>query len=75
MIMLDGQNNRRLITTREAADFLSVSCAYLAKDRWLAKKSSKAPVVPFVHIGGAVRYSMSDLLEFISNNKVGDPAA
>jgi hypothetical protein len=75
MIEIYQAREEKLLTTLETARFLNVSAAFLAKDRWLAKKSGSNPVIPFVHIGGAVRYKMSDLLEYISENTVGGKAA
>lgn len=50
-----------LLNTNEAAAYLSVSAAFLTRDRWLAKKTGNAPRVPVCRIGGAVRYRRTDL--------------
>ena len=50
----------RLLTTREAADFLGVSEAFLERDRWAGAK------IPFVRVGSrAVRYQLSELEAFV----------
>ena len=57
--------NSNLMKTSDAANFLKLSEAYFARDRWLAKKNGTAPQIPFVQIGRAVRYRYADLQEFI----------
>ncbi len=52
--------NDRLMTTKEAARFLSVSEAFLERDRWAGAE------IPFVRVGSrAVRYQLSELEAFI----------
>ena len=49
-----------LLTTAAAAKFLSVSQAFLERDRWAG------PSIPFVKVGSrAVRYRLPDLEAFI----------
>ena len=49
-----------LLTTKEAANYLCVSKAFLERDRWAGAR------VPFIKIGSrAVRYRQSDLDAFI----------
>lgn len=53
----------RLLSTKEAAEMLGVSVAFLERDRWAGAK------VPFVKVGSrAVRYRMSDLTNYIEGN-------
>lgn len=50
----------QLLTTAEAAKHLTVSKAFLERDRWAGAR------IPFIKIGSrAVRYRMSDLNEFL----------
>jgi len=50
-----------LYTTKEAAQFLAVSMAFLERDRWAGAR------VPFIKIGSrAVRYRLSDLNDYIN---------
>lgn len=50
----------RLLTTKEAARFLSVSEAFLERDRWAGAE------IPFVRVGSrGVRYRRSDLETYI----------
>lgn len=52
----------RLLTTREAAQFLGVSESFLERDRWQGAR------IPFVRIGRrAVRYKLSTLEAFASS--------
>lgn len=49
-----------LLTTREAAEYLGVSKAFLERDRWAGAR------IPFVKIGArAVRYRTSDLEAYL----------
>ncbi len=51
-----------LLTTKQAAQILGVSIAFLERDRWVGAR------VPFVKIGSrAVRYRHSDLLAYIES--------
>ncbi len=52
---------KRLLNTKEAADFLGVSMAFLERDRWAGAR------IPFVRIGTrAVRYQLSELEAYIA---------
>ncbi|KZY94939.1 excisionase [Oleiphilus sp. HI0073] len=51
----------QLLTTAEAAKHLTVSKAFLERDRWAGAR------IPYVKIGSrAVRYRMSDLDDFLN---------
>ena len=51
-----------LLTTKQAAQILGVSIAFLERDRWAGAR------VPFVKIGSrAVRYRHSDLHAYIES--------
>ena len=51
-----------LLTTKQAAQILGVSIAFLERDRWAGAR------VPFVKIDSrAVRYRYSDLLAYIES--------
>lgn len=53
----------KLLSTKEAAEILGVSIAFLERDRWAGAK------VPFIKVGSrAVRYRMSDLASYIDGN-------
>jgi hypothetical protein len=52
----------KLLTTEQAAEYLSVSKAYLHRDRFIANQSGTPPVIPFLKISPKiVRYRLSDL--------------
>lgn len=54
---------RNLLTTKEAANYLCVSEAFLERDRWAGAR------IPFVRIGSrAVRYEISALEAYIKAN-------
>ena len=51
-----------LLTTKQAAEYLGVSCAFLERDRWAGAR------VPFVRVGSrAVRYRLQDLDAYIES--------
>lgn len=53
----------QLLNTRQAANYLAVSSAFLERDRWAGAR------IPFIKIGSrAVRYRLSDLDEFIKDS-------
>jgi hypothetical protein len=54
-----------LLTTKQAAEYLCVSMAFLERDRWAGEK------VPFVRVGSrAVRYLRTDLEDFAASRRV-----
>jgi predicted DNA-binding transcriptional regulator AlpA len=51
---------QNLLTTKQAASYLSVSSAFLERDRWAGAR------IPFRRIGTrAVRYLLSDLETYV----------
>ena len=53
---------KNLLTTKEAAEFLGVSAAFLERDRWAGAE------IPFVRIGSrAVRYEVTALEAFVAS--------
>lgn len=53
----------KLLTTKEAANLLGISKAFLERDRWAGAK------IPFVQVGTrAVRYELSALQAYIQSN-------
>lgn len=51
-----------LLTTKQAANILGVSAAFLERDRWAGAK------VPFVRVGArAIRYRHEDLDSFVQS--------
>ena len=51
---------KNLLTTAEAATYISMSKAFLERDRWAGAR------IPFIKMGSrAVRYRKSDLDEYI----------
>lgn len=52
--------SEKLLNTRDAAQYLCVSPAFLERDRWAGAS------VPFIRVGArAVRYRLSDLDAFV----------
>ena len=54
----------RLLTTKETARYLGVSCAFLERDRW------RGAQIPFVKVGTrSVRYELSTLEQYVAGRK------
>jgi len=52
-----------LLTTKQAAELLNMSVAFLERDRW------QGALIPFVVIGTrSIRYKLGDLLKYIEGN-------
>lgn len=56
-------NNPALLTEREAASFLRLAPATLARWRWRGDRGPR-----WRKLGGAVRYSMGDLEAFLDDS-------
>lgn len=53
----------QLLSTKEAAQYLSVSEAFLERDRWAGAR------IPYIKVGTrAVRYRLTDLDQHIASN-------
>lgn len=53
----------QLLSTKQAAQYLGVSEAFLERDRWAGAR------IPFIKIGSrAVRYRLADLDQHITSN-------
>ena len=53
----------QLFNTKQAASYLSVSAAFLERDRWAGAR------IPFIKVGSrAVRYRQSDLDAYIQSS-------
>lgn len=60
-----------MLNTREAAAFLGLSEAFLARDRWKAGKTGDPPDVPFIRVTQKnVRYLRSDLEALLEAKRV-----
>jgi len=58
---------RFLLHTKQAADYLGVSIAFLERDRW------SGPKIPFIRVGSrAVRYRLDDLDNYIESQRRGN---
>jgi excisionase family DNA binding protein len=52
---------QRLLTTREAAEWLGVSGSFLERDRWAGAR------IPFVKLGRAVRYDPAAIERYLAS--------
>ena len=61
-------HSENLLTTAAAAKLLSVSQAFLERDRWAGA------TIPFIRVGSrAVRYRLADLEKFVSSRRSRAP--
>ena len=57
-------NKEYLLTTKEAAQYLGVSKAFLERDRWAGAR------IPYIQVGNrAVRYEPAELDKYIHNQR------
>jgi len=59
---MEAKVQLRLVTVREAADYLSVSVSTLYGWVWQRR-------IPFVKVGRALRFDLDDLKKFVEINK------
>ncbi len=69
--MPDDVFKKRLLNEREAAAFLGTSPGALNNQRARNKRDGSGPAIPWIKIGAAVRYQLSDLEAFIAANTHG----
>ena len=66
----NSQDDERLLKTEEAARYLSVSTAFLERDRWAGARQGRGPLIPYVRVGQrAVRYRVVDLRRHVDANR------
>lgn len=61
-----SSNHKKLLTRKETADLLGVSCGTLAV--WV---SSKRYPLPYIKVGRLVKYDYNDVLQFLETRKQG----
>jgi excisionase family DNA binding protein len=55
--------NIKLLTTKQAAELLCVSEAFLERDRWAGAR------IPFIKVGArAIRYRLQDIEKYLTEN-------
>ena len=55
--------NQNLLKTKEAAEYLNISVAFLERDRWAGAR------IPFIKVGRrAVRYRLDDLKAYLDSH-------
>ncbi len=60
-----------LLSTKEAAEFLGVSAAFLERDRWAGARTGHGPLIPYIKVTPrAVRYRLADLREHITTRRM-----
>ena len=62
---LSRRDDQQLLTRKEAAKFLAI------KPQTLAKWAMDGQHVPYVRVGGAIRYKLADLEAFVERQTIG----
>ncbi|MDS4058645.1 MAG: helix-turn-helix domain-containing protein [Candidatus Contendobacter sp.] len=60
---------RRLLTDPETATYLGVSLSFLRQGRMEGRRANRSPGPPFIRLGRAVRYDISDLDAWLAANR------
>ncbi len=63
------QNLNRLLTDEELAKFLKISPGTLRHYRY-----SGSVKIPYIRVGGSIRYRIEDVLAYLDSKVVGDVA-
>lgn len=62
--------DKRAMTEREAAYYISMSRSYLSQDRMDGFRKNRTPGPNFVKVGKAVRYLKEDLDLWLEQNRI-----
>ncbi len=62
---------KQTLTEEEAATYIGFSRSFLAQARCHGDLPNRTPGPPFVRISRTIRYLLSDLDEWLEQNKVG----
>lgn len=61
---------KRYLSTPEAADLIGMSVSYLNQDRYYSKATGTAPKVPFIRLGRTIKYDRVMLADVMAENMV-----
>ena len=64
----------RILTENEAAPLIGFSVTSLRMWRHLDAKKGRAPRLPYLRLGRAIRYRPADIEAFLERGRVGEPA-
>ena len=62
-------NERQLLNTEEAAEFLGMTAITLRKARCNGKVRAHIPPVPYIQLGRTIRYDVGDLHDYIAKHR------
>ena len=60
----------KMLDTREAAEYIGMSESWLRQSRMNGHLEGRTPPPPFIRIGRAIRYSPTDLDNWLQSNRV-----
>lgn len=63
--------NPHVLNEREAAQYIGMSMSFLRQSRMEGKRESHTPGPPFLKLGKAVRYLITDLDQWLAQNRQG----
>ncbi|MCC6798186.1 MAG: helix-turn-helix domain-containing protein [Candidatus Hydrogenedentes bacterium] len=61
--------NIRLLTEKEACQYLNVSRSFLARSRMEGRREGRTPGPPYIKINTAIRYSFEDLSSWLKEHR------
>jgi hypothetical protein len=61
---------KEILTEKEAAIYIGMSCSYLNQDRTNGYRKGRTPGPPYLKLGRSVRYHIRDLDEWLNKNRV-----
>lgn len=62
--------DKPFLTTKETAQLIGMSEAFLNNDRYVAKASGTPPKVPFIRIGRTIKYQREAVLQVMAQGVV-----
>lgn len=64
------QNQQKLISERDCAQYIGMSRAFLRKSRMDGSRQGHTPAPPWLRIGRTIRYDLEDIHKWIESRKV-----
>ncbi len=58
--------NKEILTEKEASEYIGMSRSFLRQDRMNGYRTNRTPGPTFIKIGRAIRYSKSDLEQWLN---------
>lgn len=66
--------NHNILNEKDAADYIGLAAITLRMQRARGTRTGGVPPIPYVRLGRAIRYRVSDLDRYLEEHLVGGPA-